>query len=213
MALRSHSYRWLFWLLAISGFAIDQFTKNEIFFRLYNDGNGGRIEVIPGAFSLVTSFSNQEDPGGDWLAPLRTISGTRLPHVNRGALFGIGQDANFLFGLVSVAAAGAIIFWSTRPASARHGLLCFALGLILAGTLGNLYDRIVFHGVRDFLYWYKWVDWPVFNIADCCLVVGAGLLLVEALFIKVEPVAELPAVQALADVHESPSNTQVTSVG
>ena len=51
----------------------------------------------------------------------------------------------------------------------------------LGGTIGNLYDRIVFGGVRDFLYFYK-IEWPVFNVADCCLVVGAGLLLFQAMF-------------------------------
>jgi signal peptidase II len=51
--------------------------------------------------------------------------------------------------------------------------------LILAGTLGNLYDRLVFDGVRDFLHFYL-IDWPVFNIADCCLVCGAFLLLAQA---------------------------------
>jgi lipoprotein signal peptidase len=58
--------------------------------------------------------------------------------------------------------------------------LCAALGLILAGTLGNLYDRLVFNGVRDFLHWDYFYDWPVFNVADCCLVCGAGLLLLQA---------------------------------
>ena len=57
-----------------------------------------------------------------------------------------------------------------------------ALGLILGGTIGNLYDRLVFGGVRDFLYFYK-IEWPVFNVADCCLVVGAALLLVQAVFV------------------------------
>ena len=46
-----------------------------------------------------------------------------------------------------------------------------ALGLILGGTLGNLYDRVVYDGVRDFIDWhYHDLEWPVFNIADCCLV-------------------------------------------
>ena len=56
-----------------------------------------------------------------------------------------------------------------------------ALGLILAGTVGNLYDRLVFNGVRDFLHFY-YVEWPVFNFADCCLVVGATVLLLQAIF-------------------------------
>jgi lipoprotein signal peptidase len=65
-----------------------------------------------------------------------------------------------------------------------------ALGLILGGTIGNLYDRLVFGGVRDFLYFYK-IEWPVFNVADCCLVVGATLLLLQAVFVA--PSTEQPA--------------------
>ena len=54
-----------------------------------------------------------------------------------------------------------------------------ALGLILGGTAGNLFDRVVFNGVRDWMHFY-WFEWPVFNFADCCLVCGAGLLLLQA---------------------------------
>jgi lipoprotein signal peptidase len=78
-------------------------------------------------------------------------------------------------------------------------LLFVALGLILGGTLGNLYDRIVFGGVRDFLCFY-WFEFPVFNVADSCLVVGASLLLLQAFFAKkagppviTEPTPEAPA--------------------
>ncbi len=67
-----------------------------------------------------------------------------------------------------------------RDGVSRRSLLWVSLlGLILAGALGNLYDRVVFNGVRDFLYFYL-IDWPVFNVADCCLVCGAFLLLGQA---------------------------------
>jgi lipoprotein signal peptidase len=108
-----------------------------------------------------------------------------MPRVNQGALFGMGQGyaylANYIFAGVSLLAAGAIIAWSMRPSASRDKVLCFSLGLILAGTLGNLYDRLVFHGVRDFLY-FHWFEWPVFNIADCCLVCGVIVLTLQALF-------------------------------
>jgi lipoprotein signal peptidase len=65
--------------------------------------------------------------------------------------------------------------------------------MILAGTLGNLFDRVVFHGVRDFLYFY-WFEWPVFNVADCLLVCGAGLLLLQAFFAPQEKKTETNAV-------------------
>ena len=104
-----------------------------------------------------------------------------------------------MFAAVSFLAAVGIAYWSRRPATRGDRILCAALGLILAGTIGNLYDRLVFDGVRDFLHWYRWFDWPVFNIADCCLVFGAGLLLAHA-FLTVEQVVEEPTVQATTEV-------------
>src|SRR5262249_39846060 len=82
----------------------------------------------------------------------------------------------------SLLAAVGISLWALlkRP---TDRWLCVALGLILGGTVGNLFDRIVFGGVRDFLYFY-WFEFPVFNVADSCLVVGASLLFLRALFGK-----------------------------
>jgi len=178
------SYRWLFWFLATVGLACDQGSKYAIFSHLYNGGEGGRVELWPGCFDIaVARFRPTVDEGDDVFHWLRTLGGCeRRPHVNEGALFGLGQGKNLMFGGVSVLAALFIVGWSTREAARRDWFLCVALGLILAGTLGNLYDRIVFEGVRDFFHWYKWYDWPVFNVADICLVTGAALLLLEAFF-------------------------------
>ena len=117
-----------------------------------------------------------------------------MPHVNKGGIFGLGNQGGQLFGMpvkigpndannffagVSILAALAIVGWCYSRRAPGDRLLCLALGLILGGTLGNLYDRIVFVGVRDFLYFHL-IEWPVFNLADCCLVVGAFLLLGQA---------------------------------
>lgn len=200
-------YRWLFWLLAISGFIADQASKYGVFALLYPDRDQphGGIVVIPDAFSIVAAYTEKLETGTSLLSTLRTISGQHLPQVNQGALFGTRlqlapETSNKVFMVVSVLAALGIMYWSTRQTTGRDRYLCFALGLILGGTLGNLYDRIVFDGVRDFLWWYKWVNWPVFNLADCWLVCGAGLLLVEAFFAKTEVAdkpAELPAVTSV----------------
>src|SRR5262249_33652332 len=108
--------------------------------------------------------------------------------------------ANTIFALVSVVAVVAIAFWSTRRSTARDWALCAALGLILGGTLGNLYDRLIFFGVRDFLYFY-WIEWPVFNIADCCLVCGAFLLLGQAFWSRsMPPVEQRTSEVAVAEV-------------
>jgi lipoprotein signal peptidase len=203
------SYRWLFWCLAVLGFCLDQGTKYGVFQALYRDGESVvERDLVPGAFHLTTQFTGNRDPGDGLLGALRALGGPELPQVNNGALFGLGRDANAFFALVSVGAALAILVWSARPASTRDRFLAIALGLILAGTLGNLYDRIVFSGVRDFLHWNYIVNWPVFNLADCCLVVGAFLLLVQAFWSQpasCEPLQASATVPAVPEVAEAKS--------
>lgn len=180
------SYARVFWALAIGGLLLDQGTKYGIFAHLYHDGRGGQIPVLNDAFQIVARFDPlADDPRRDGLAPLRVWGGEVQPAVNKGALFGIGQGNNLVFGAVSVAAALFVVVWAHRARSDRF--LACALGMILAGTIGNLYDRVVFRGVRDFLHWYKWFDWPVFNVADMFLVCGAGLLVIEAFVRRPEP--------------------------
>jgi lipoprotein signal peptidase len=192
--MTQRTYRWLFWSLALIGLALDQTSKYGVFHWLYNEGRGGKQEVVPGAFRLVCQFHlpGDVDPAAGWVEKLRTLGGDALPVVNHGALWGLGGEyerlANGLFAGVSIVAALAIVWWSTRRSMARDWRLCAALGLILAGTLGNLYDRLIFHGVRDFLHFY-WIEWPVFNVADSCLVCGAFLLLAQALWSRA-PAAE-----------------------
>ena len=116
--------------------------------------------------------------------------GVSLLLIAAGAVIAFATKYNTIgWILLAVGALGvllSIIFWSTQKSTARDRWLCLSLGLILAGTLGNFYDRILFNGVRDFLHWNYHFDWPVFNIADCCLVVGACLLLVQAFFAPVQ---------------------------
>jgi signal peptidase II len=199
MKSMERSYRSLLWSLALVGTLLDQISKYSVFKWLYAEalahgGEGERVQgerdLVPGAFKLLAQFTDQHDTAGGLLGTLRTWSGEVLPKVNHGALFGLGGEyvwvANTLFAAVSVVAAFAIVYWSTRRSTARDFSLCAALGLILAGTLGNLYDRMVFGGVRDFLYFY-WIEWPVFNVADCCLVCGAFLLLAQAFLTRSAP--------------------------
>lgn len=195
--MTTRSYCRVFWSLAIGGLTLDLLTKFAIFSALWNPSGEGRVEIIPGAFRLIAQFTPVEPAADDWRAPLQRLNAPTLPRVNQGALFGVGNDfqkySNAFFAIVSLTAAVAIIWWSSRPSARGDRILCTALGMILAGTLGNLFDRIVFHGVRDFLYFY-WFEWPVFNIADCLLVCGAGLLLLQAFLTPAEkPVAMQPA--------------------
>jgi lipoprotein signal peptidase len=198
--MANRSYRWLFVSLAVIGLSTDLISKYGVFRWLYRGGElthgvGNQVEVVPGWFRLIAQFDHDTPTCDCSLSILQTWSAPVMPRVNHGALFGLGQSrkglANGFFAVVSALAAIAILVWGTRRSTAHEKGLMAALGLILGGTIGNFYDRVVFGGVRDFLYFYK-IEWPVFNIADCCLVVGAGLLLVQAIFVT-PPQPETPA--------------------
>jgi len=191
------SYRWLFVALAVAGLALDLGSKYGMFRWMYAPGAlRADREVVPGWFRFTAEYDPGKAPSDvAWVKALQTWSAPELPRVNHGALFGLGNDhksdANRVFAGISIAAATAILVWSLRKSTAQDRWLCAALGLILAGTVGNLFDRLVFGGVRDFLYFYR-VEWPVFNVADCGLVCGAILLLFQALVVP----APKPAAKA-----------------
>jgi len=213
------SYRWLLVLLAVVGLTADLTSKYGVFRWLYNDGKtlqegkfeswtvvapwhaedfpfiyGGRYDLVPGWFGFTAEYmpADKRQPCDCAFSKLQTWSAPLMPRVNHGALFGMGgnheQTANRIFAAISILAAAGIIVWASLRGTQVDGWMSAALGLILGGTLGNLYDRIVFTGVRDFLYFYK-IRWPVFNVADCCLVCGAIMLLVHA-FLFAQPKAE-----------------------
>lgn len=178
------SYRLALFALGLFGFLADQGSKYGVFNWLYKpDHLVGIHEVFPGVFRLLVQFEPTENPPMDGI--LVRWNGPIPPRVNHGALFSLGGEfkasANFFFACVSVLAAIGIMIWGLRKASGQDRVLCIALGLILGGTTGNMFDRFVFGGVRDFLHFY-WFEWPVFNVADCFLVCGAGLLLLQAIF-------------------------------
>ncbi len=99
--------------------------------------------------------------------------------LNQGAVFGMGAGKRWLFITFTVGAIclGLWMFsaWTTRKDWLAH----VSLGLLLSGGLGNLYDRLVFACVRDFIHplpdvWIGgWEVWPyVSNVADALLIIG-----------------------------------------
>jgi signal peptidase II len=136
-------------------------------------------------------FSALGMPGGrtEWL--WKPFFGLQTS-LNRGALFGIGQDKVWLFASLSICAAVFIVYWLFLAGAARDRLLTIALGCVMAGILGNLYDRLGLwsapgapglrtYAVRDWiLFQYPPWIWPNFNIADSLLVCGAILLVWQA---------------------------------
>ena len=166
----------LFFGTTIVGVALDLWTKSLAVIYLDSDSDNRVIELIP-----------------RWLHFTYTQ--------NHGAVFGLGQGQRPLFIVVSIAA---IVFLTYLFAhSDKRRFYQFLLGLLLAGVLGNMYDRIVYGYVRDMIhalpgiYWPAWIArwlpaaWAssgvfpwIFNVADSLLCVGVFLMIVYGLFQK-----------------------------
>jgi signal peptidase II len=102
---------------------------------------------------------------------------------NAGAAFSFlgkaGGWQEWLFGSIAVFISIFLIIWQLKIFSG-HRWLKIALALILGGTLGNLYDRIIYHRVIDFLdFYYKQWHYATFNLADTAICVGAIMLVVD----------------------------------
>jgi signal peptidase II len=110
---------------------------------------------------------------------------------NSGGAFSIGRSAPWLFVAATVVVSAVIVITAFRHSSV---LTAAALGLVLGGALGNLTDRAVrgpgFSGhVVDFIDVWRW---PVFNLADSAIVVGAVLLGWSGLRSRQDATAEAP---------------------
>ena len=119
-------------------------------------------------------------------------SGERLPVTgffnlvlvfNKGAAFSFlagasGWQTPVFAALSSIAAVVITVLILRNPG---NRMLCLALGLILGGALGNLWDRLLWGHVVDFLDFHAagW-HWPAFNVADSAISVGAALLILES---------------------------------
>lgn len=145
-----------YFLLAAVIVALDRWTKHLAATRiaLY-----AHIQIIPGFF--------------------------RLTHTeNTGAAFSLFADSPshwktellIAFSAIAMAAVVVLLWKQTQPLT----MTGIALALILGGAAGNLWDRIASGRVVDFLLFYvKHYQWPVFNLADSSIVIGAALLALE----------------------------------
>ena len=147
---------WLL-LIAVVVIVLDRLSKIWITNHI---SRGSFITIIPGVFRL----SHVYNTGAAFSLFAESLSQT----VVRNVLIG--------FSIAAVIVVLGMIWRMGRPLTTTG----VALGLILGGAIGNLYDRIRFSYVVDFLE-VKIVDyhWPDFNVADSCIVIGACLLLIE----------------------------------
>jgi signal peptidase II len=151
--------RWLRWYaLAAAVLSLDYVSKVVV---LHSFAPGERLAVAP-FFNLVLVFNT-----GAAFSFLATAQGWQT----------------FFFAAIAVVASLVIGFLILR--NAGKALFCSGLALILGGALGNLYDRLVYGKVVDFLDFHAagW-HWPAFNVADSAITVGAAILIVESFFPK-----------------------------
>ena len=115
-------------------------------------------------------------------APLPSIASLfRFSHVaNTGAAFGLFPTGSTLFTFVAAGVALCIVIYNFRL-PAHNTAYRVALGLMLGGALGNLIDRLRQDHVTDF---FDFGPWPVFNVADLCIV--SGVILMAVLMLREE---------------------------
>jgi len=155
------------WMLVIAAVVVaaDRLTKRWVGAHL---GLGQAISVIP-----------RHPQGGNQVF--------RITHVlNTGAAFSMFENMNehtvrnllVTFSIVAVVVV-LVLLWKLGR---TFTMTSVALALILGGALGNLYDRVMYSHVVDFLEVHiVHYHWPDFNVADSCIVIGACLLLLEML--------------------------------
>lgn len=121
-------------------------------------------------------------------------------HRNSGAAFSFLADAGgwqrWFFIVLALVVSVVLVVWLWRLRNSRHVILASGLLLVLAGAVGNVADRIRLGYVVDFVQ-VLILGWPfpAFNVADSAITVGAGFLIVDALFFsgREKPSAEPPA--------------------
>jgi signal peptidase II len=140
---------------------LDRWTKGLVAARI---AMYRHIQVIPGFFRLT----HTENTGAAF-----SLFADSPSHWKTALLIGFSVVAMVIVS---------VLLWRQARALSITGL---ALSLILGGAVGNLWDRIASGRVVDFLLLYfKQYQWPVFNLADSAIVVGAGLLVIDILWGK-----------------------------
>lgn len=154
MTARFGKLPWLW--LSLLVFVLDQASK------LWFDNNLNmyqQIVIIPDYFSWTLAY-------------------------NTGAAFSFLADANgwqrWFFAAIAVLVSGVLVVWLKRL-KADETWLALALALVLGGALGNLFDRVVYGHVIDFilLHWQSRWYFPAFNLADSAITLGAILLALD----------------------------------
>ena len=159
--MKTTTARSLHLLIALLVVLLDRWTKRLAAARI---AMYAHIQVIPGFFRLT----HTENTGAAF-----SLFADSPSHWKTAMLIGFSVVAMLVVS---------VLLWKQSHAVTITGV---ALSLILGGAVGNLWDRVASGKVVDFLLFYvKQYQWPVFNLADSAIVVGASLLVIEIMFQK-----------------------------
>lgn len=103
--------------------------------------------------------------------------------LNTGVAFSMFEGKSVLFFVLAMVASLVMIYFICSKKWLKINLEKLSLGLILGGTISNAIDRIIFGGVRDFIY-LKFINFAIFNVADMAITVGAVLFCVAIIFLR-----------------------------
>lgn len=113
-----------------------------------------------------------------------------IPHIlrleyreNTGMAWGLLKDARIFFIIITLLLCGLMLFFMIKQRRNMPKLVSLSLSVILAGAVGNFIDRVFLGYVRDFLA-FDFFDFPVFNLADSYVTIGAALLIIVLFFTK-----------------------------
>ena len=157
--MTKNSIRAIHFLLALTIVLLDRWSKHLVGARI---AMYAQIQVIPGFFRIT----HTENTGAAF-----SLFADSPSHWKTGALIS--------FSVIAMVVVS-ILLWRQARTITLTGM---ALSLILGGAVGNLWDRVASGRVVDFLLFYvNQYQWPVFNLADSAIVVGASLLVLEIVF-------------------------------
>ncbi|MGB5093797.1 MAG: signal peptidase II [Parvibaculum sp.] len=150
-------HSWIGFLVAVLALAADRAHKAWML-DVYDIAARGRVEITP-FFDLVMAW-------------------------NKGVSYGLFQAESGLGRVMLIGFALAITLglglWLARI---THPLIAVAIGLVIGGALGNVYDRFVHGAVADFFSFHAFgFYWYIFNVADIWIVTGVGLIVLESFF-------------------------------
>jgi len=102
---------------------------------------------------------------------------------NKGVSYGLfqaeGMGGVILLILFALLVVGGLSLWLARV---THWRMALAIGLVIGGALGNVYDRFVYGAVADFFSFHAWgYYWYIFNVADIWIVLGVMLIFLDSM--------------------------------